>query len=127
MDLRITKEDSEAIGFVIACSFAQAISIEDINRWAESVLMAADDYPDYILELCVFNGHLKDLNSVVGFAPVCKLSEAEFSAIHGIADMRGINRFEPAPTKVQAKCALESNAHILQRFREQFSFVQFNA
>jgi len=127
MDLRITKEDSEALGFVVACASAQALGVEEINHWAEAVLMSTDEYPDYMLEICVFNGFLKDIYGIIGFTPVCTLSEREMTALHGIADKRGVSRFEPSPSKKQAQRALESNPHILQRYQEQFRFVQFSA
>ena len=123
LDVRLSKESSEAIAFVFASHFAEALCMREINQWAESVLLATDDYPEYILDLCTHKGYLKDVYNLIGFAPVSDLSAEEKEALHGIADMRGVDRFEPFPSKERAKEMLRVNAHVLPRFREQFPFV----
>lgn len=127
VDLRITKENPEAIAFVFACCYSESLTMEEVNKWADFVLLNTDDYPEYILELCVYKGFLKDFYKIMGFSPSSDLSENENMALHAIADSRGVNRYEPEPTREAAKIALENNSQILIRFKEQFPFVQLNS
>ena len=127
LDLRITKENSDAIGFVLSCLYAEALTIDEMNQWADSILLATDDYPEYILELCVYKGLLKDLYNIIGFSPPSGLSEGETDALCAIADRRGFERYELKPSKENAASALKANPQVLERFKEQFSFVQINS
>ncbi|ELR63080.1 hypothetical protein C942_04729 [Photobacterium marinum] len=127
MDLRIYQDDSEAIGFVIAALFSQAINLAEMQKWAESVIMDCDDYPDYIIDLIGYSGFLKDIYTVIGFYPASSLSDRQYLALVGIADIRGIDRFDTTPSKVDALAALKREPEILKRFIAEFPFTELCA
>lgn len=127
LDLRVTKEASEGIGFVLDCLFCEAITIAELRHWADSVMLELDEFPTYLVELSEFNGYLAHINQVIGFAPVSDLNDAEQDALCAIADLRDVDRYEPVPSKTKAKKSLLENPHILSRFGQQFPLIKLNA
>ena len=49
--LALTRENSATIGFVVSCIFAGAIDKRELQAWADHVLVSADSYPLYIVDL----------------------------------------------------------------------------
>jgi hypothetical protein len=119
----LDKEDSATIGFVVASAFANAIDRSEIQAWADHVLVTADKYPLYIVDLSTFDGPLANIYEIIRFAPHSGLNDKEHDALIGIAFLRGRQQFEPVPTKDQALSALTEHPHVLARFRETFPFI----
>jgi hypothetical protein len=119
----LDKEQSGTIGFVVSCAFAGAIDKSELRAWADHVLVSADSYPLYIVELSTFDEPLCDIFRVICFVPHSGLSDAEEDALVGIAYARGREQFEPTPTREEALAALARHSHVLARFREIFPFI----
>jgi len=124
MELHLDRNDSRTIGFVVTCLFNEAIELQDLHAWADEVLRSGVTHPDYILELAVFKGPLKDIFKVIGFAPDSELSKSQEKAISGIAYARGVTPYEKSPSKEAALAALERHPEIMHRFREMFPFLR---
>jgi hypothetical protein len=121
--LLLDKENSSTIGFVVSCAFAGAIDRQELQAWADHVLVAADSYPLYIVDLSTFDEPLSHIFRVIGFVPRSGLSDTEEDALIGITYMRGRQPFEPTPTREEALAALAGHSHVLARFRETFPFI----
>jgi hypothetical protein len=121
--LALTKENSTTIGFVVSCIFAGAIDKQELQAWADHVLVSTDSYPLYIVDLSTFNEDLFHIFRVIGFVPHCDLTETEKDALVGIAFVRGREQFEPVPSQDQALAALAAHLPVLARFRDTFPFI----
>ena len=121
--LGLTKENSTTIGFVVSCIFAGAIDKQELQQWADHVLVSTDSHPLYIVELSTFDETLFHIFRVIGFVPHCDLTDPEKVALVGIAFVRGREQFEPVPSRDQAMAALGAQPHVLARFRDTFPFI----
>ncbi len=89
------------------------------------VLLEAPNPPHYIVELSQFDGRLKDIFRIIGFAPSSGLSEEQEDALIGIAYSRGITRYEPEPTEDQALNSLSKHPEVLEQFRHAFPYLKW--
>jgi hypothetical protein len=122
----LTKEDSTTIGFVVSSIFAGAIDQPELQAWAEHVLVSADSYPLYIVDLNSFDEKLCHIFEVIGFVPHSGLTNAEEDALVGTF-VRGREQYEPVPSRAQALAALAAHPRVLDRFRETFPFIRLPA
>ncbi|WP_422463837.1 MULTISPECIES: hypothetical protein [unclassified Endozoicomonas] len=121
----LTKDDSEAIGFVMGCLFSSSVSVEEFNKWAMMIVdkVELDQIPPFIFDLISFQGSLTDIYKTIGFTPVWKRSNEEDAALFGIAIKRGREVYDmPVSSSVALKC-LENNPHIEDIFNEMFPFI----
>src|SRR3974390_3484047 len=117
-ELFLDRENSATIGFVVACAFTGVIDQSEIRAWADHVLVSAERYPLYVVDLSTFEGPLNHIYQIVGFAPHSGLSDKERDALVGIGFLRGRQQFEPEPTGEQALAALAAHPQVLARFRD---------
>jgi hypothetical protein len=120
---RLDRDDSVTIGFVVACLFRQAISVEELRAWADHVLLSAPAYPNYVTELSLFDGYFKDIFGVIGFVPSRGLSEDQELAVGGVALVRGREPFDPPASRTEALAALGRHPEVLAEFRSTFPFL----
>lgn len=111
------------LGLALDAAFTQAISFAELQQWAEMRVAELATPPDYLLELLSFDGTLAALASMLGDIAESDLSATEQQALAGIADLRGIARFEPSPSPAKAAKALQQSPQLLQRFCQQFPFI----
>ena len=124
MELHLDRDDSRTIGFVVSCLFNEAIELQDLHAWADEVMRSGEAHPDYIFELAVFKGPLKDIFKLIGFAPDSELTRSQENAILGIAYARGVTPYEKSPSKEEALAALARHPEVMKRFREMFPFLR---
>ena len=67
--LKIYKDNSDDLGFVIGCLFSQAINLCEFRLWVDSVIekLPADLIPNYMFDLAGFDGHLFEISKIIGF------------------------------------------------------------
>lgn len=123
LDTHVTAQNSQALDFVLAAVFCEAISIEEMHRWAQLMIEQLAEPPFYLFELMEFTGPLAHIDHLIDFQPQSELNPNDEKALAGIADCRGIKRFEQTPTKQQAAKALAQSPQILNRFKAQFPFI----
>jgi hypothetical protein len=121
--LHLNRDDSATIGFVVACLFSDAISLDELRAWADHVLISVPEYPDYLIELGGFRGYPKDIYRFIGFVPSSGLSTSQKDALVGIAFARGRDPFDPPVSRSKARAALERHPDMLAEFRETFPFL----
>ena len=119
----LIKSNSATIGFVIACLFERAISVDELRDWADFVLTSETDYPDYILDLSSFTGYAKDIYAVLGFVPDREFTDDQRLALLGHAYMRGRDPADPGTSRAEALAALNENPEIHAEFKKTFPFL----
>lgn len=126
--LKIYKDNSDDLGFVIGCLFSQAINLCEFRLWVDSVIekLPADLIPNYMFDLAGFDGHLFEISKIIGFVSSSKLSNDEKVSLSAIAYLRGADVYDPPVTKEEALKALEKNPNILERFKSTFPFIKLN-
>ena len=128
-DLKITRESSDQIGFVVACAMCGAISVEELNKWAEYIIKEnpIEDIPDYIFELVYFKDFLSRIFKLIGFVPSTKwLPEGGLEA-YGITALRGRLSPDAGVDASKAITALDKRPDIIQRFKQVFPFIDLSA
>jgi hypothetical protein len=129
MKVRLQKDDSATIGFVIDCVFSDAINLDELRDWADHVIGLAPvfpsaEYPSWLVDLSSFSGTAKDLFATIGFAPHRGLKKNERHALTGIACARGRSPSgDGAPSPEKARAALEAAPHIRAEFVATFPFL----
>jgi hypothetical protein len=121
----LTKDNSETIGFVVACLFAEAIGKDELRAWTGHIFATTETQPVYLADLCTFDEPLFHIFDVIGFVPRCDLSEPQEVALVGIACARGRKRFESEPAREHALAVLKLHPGVLNRFRATFPFIEF--
>lgn len=119
----LTKDDSGLIGFVVSAVFNEAITIDEMKKWAELTIMQDENIPLYIYDLVDFSEGLADIYEVIGFAPEFPYDDSEDQAVLGVAFLRGIEPYESNISKKEALEAMEKYPHILNDFRKIFPFI----
>lgn len=124
--LKIYKENSEDLGFVIGCLFSEAINLTEFNQWVELCIsnLEQDNIPLYLFELLDFNDSLAKIYNSIGFVPISNLSEEESLALYGIAYLRKKDIYDPEINKSQALKLLEKHPLVMNRFKEAFPFIE---
>ena len=87
----LTREDSDEIGFVVACAFSSAISLDELKQWCIDVVIKnnpVDQIPGYIFDLMDFDQPLMHVFKLIGFVPSWARIDAEDDALMGIAAHR---------------------------------------
>lgn len=107
----------------LAAAFSEAISLAELQQWAERRVAELDNPPDYLLALLTFDGSLAQLECSLTDVITAELTHVEQRALAGIADLRDINRFEQSPSPAQAAKALQQSPQLLARFCLQFPFI----
>lgn len=121
----LTKENSDAIGFVIACLYASAIDLSELNQWAVSVIDRMDtaEIPDYIYDLVSYNESLAGIYKVIGFHPDWNCLKEEEDALYGIAIKKNRNVFDIPISPKRALQCLEKRSYIQDIFNQFFPFA----
>ena len=90
MKWKIHKENSEDLGFALACLDYQAITIEELKKWLEIVLMdtPTEELPNYFFDL--IDGDVFDIFKNMSYVPHSSLSRYEKYALEGIAYIRKV-------------------------------------
>ena len=125
MKWAIYKENSEDLGFALACLDYQAITIEELKKWLDIVLMdtPTEELPNYFFNLV--DADQDHIANDIGYVPHCHLSRYEKYALEGIAYLRKVRSLTDMLVKEEtALKALQNNPQILERFKKFFPFVQ---
>lgn len=128
MALRLTKEDSDDLGFATECVTADALTFDEFKTWIYGIIEKSDNYPAFLLDIAAIDEKFDfTLNTmrVVGFEPHWRHSDAEYLAIDGIAYRRFPDHESDAAPRSKAIAALEQNPQIEKRFREMFPFIDW--
>ena len=124
----LTRDDSSQIGFVTACLFSEAITLDDLHNWCVHLISQHDvaDLPSYVFELVDFDGYLKDIYETIGFSAGFSRTPSEDLALQGLAVLRGRQPYELHVSPAQAVSMVAQHPEILARFREVFPFIEVN-
>ena len=125
MKWAIYKENSEDLGFALACLDYQAITIEELKKWLDIVLMdtPTEELPNYFFDL--IDGDVFDIFKNMSYVPHSSLSRYEKYALEGIAYIRKVRSLTDMLAKEEtALKALQNNPQILERFKKFFPFVE---
>ena len=125
MKWAIYKENCEDLGFALACLDYQAITIEELKKWLDIVLMdtPTEELPNYFFDL--IDGDVFDIFKNMSYVPHSSLSRYEKYAVEGIAYIRKIRPLTDMLAKEEtALKALQNNPQILERFKKFFPFVE---
>lgn len=130
-NFRVSKNDSEDLGFAVTCLFTGSISRDEFNQWIYWVIANTDDeLPTFFYYLDEFGPGLKDIYAVIGFSPSEDFSESETAALEAIGyrrktlepDSYAIKIGERSSPEKAARC-LTRNPHIERRFEAAFPFL----
>ena len=125
MKWAIYKENCEDLGFALACLDYQAITIEELKKWLDIVLMdtPTEELPNYFFNLVdADQGHFAN---DIGYTPGSNLSRYEKYALEGIAYIRKVRSLSDMVVKEEkALKSLQNNPQILERFKKFFPFVE---
>lgn len=119
----LEKEDSHLIAFVLSAFAARAIDAADIRRWADGIFSQGGTYPHYLLELCWFDGRLRELYDAIGFTPCWPDGLGDRNALEAFAFRRGIIPFEANRSQEEAEGLLRANPQIATAFKEAFPWL----
>ena len=125
MKWAIYKENSEDLGFALACLDYQAITIEELKKWLDIVLMdtPTEELPNYFFDL--IDGDVFDIFKNMNYVPHSSLSRYEKYALEGIAYIRKVRSLSDMLAKEEtALKSLQNNPQILERFKKFFPFVE---
>ena len=125
MKWAIYKENSEDLGFALACLDYQAITIEELKKWLDIVLMdtPTEELPNYFFNLV--DADQDHIANDIGYTPCFNLSRYEKYALEGIAYIRKVRSLSDMVVKEEtALKALKNNPQILERFKKFFPFVE---
>ena len=125
MKWAIYKENSEDLGFVLMCLAYQAITIEELKKWLDIVLMdtPTEELPNYFFDL--IDGDVFDIFKNMSYVPHDNLSRYEEYAVEGIAYIRKVRPLIDMVVKEEtALKSLQNNPQILERFKKFFPFVE---
>ena len=125
MKWAIYKENCEDLGFALMCLSYQSITIEELKKWLDIVLMdtPTEELPNYFFNLVdADQGHFAN---DIGYTPGSTLSRYEKYALEGIAYIRKVRPLIDMVVKEEtALKALQNNPQILERFKKFFPFVE---
>ena len=125
MKWAIYKENSEDLGFALMCLSYQSITIEDLKKWLDIVLMdtPTEELPNYFFDLV--DADQDHIANDIGYVPHSSLPRYEKYALEGIAYIRKVRSLTDMLVKEEtALKALQNNPQILERFKKFFPFVQ---
>ncbi len=121
---RLTKQDSDDIGFVYSCLVSGAISFEEFKSWLYLVIEQEDEVPSYVWDAIDLNQKFDFVPlKVMGFTPGWKRSDDENDAINGISYRRRKDYTSDAVASDDALKKLRENPHIEDRFKKTFPFI----
>jgi hypothetical protein len=122
----LTRDDNETIGFVVACAFSSAISMDELRQWCSDIVIRnsrIEDIPAYIFELVDFDQALMRIHEVIGFVPDRDWAEEEGYALCGIAAYRHRLAADAGLSADQAKQFLVERPYVMEKFRATFPFI----
>lgn len=125
-DAKLTGFDrgnSDRLGFVISSLFYEAISIEELRRWAFDLFTSTEGAPLVLMDLSEFHGLPAHVFEVIGFTPHWPYRESAKRALWGIAYLRGRAPLEPRLSKDQCLRLVVSLPHIRSAFEREFPFI----
>ena len=125
MKWAIYKENSEDLGFALMCLSYQSITIEELKKWLDIVLMdtPTEELPNYFFNLV--DADQDHIANDIGYVPHCHLSRHEKYALEGIAYLRKVRSLTDMLVKEEtALKALQNNPQKLERFKKFFPFVE---
>ncbi|WP_316364545.1 hypothetical protein [Candidatus Thiodiazotropha sp. CDECU1] len=125
---RLTKGNSEDIGFASTCLVANAISFSEFKEWIYYVIQHTENVPTYLFEILDIDekyDYTLKRQSVIGFTPSWEGTNQEENALDGIAYKRNLNHKSDSVNREDALKALEEQSHIEKHFREMFPFIKW--
>jgi hypothetical protein len=125
--VRIAKNDSDELGFVITCLFCSSITPDELHEWCFGAIarLEQDEIPPYVFALSEFNDKLANVFKVIGFVPSWKHMDGDEAALSGIAITRGVHVADWPTSREQCLAALANNSAIESRFSSTFSFIDY--
>ena len=125
MKWAIYKENSRDLGLALMCLAYQAITIEELKKWLDIVLMdtPTEELPNYFFNLV--DADQDHFANDIGYTPGSNLSRYEKYALEGIAYIRKVRPLIDMVVKEEkALKSLQNNPQILERFKKFFPFVK---
>jgi hypothetical protein len=119
----LTKNDSNEIGFVTTCLFAQALDIDELHDWISLVLGSRVNTPSYLLDLLEFKGPLFKIYKIIGFVPPWPGTDDEKLALFGVAYQRGREPFQCPLSRDEALAKLKEFPNVRLTFAKTFPFL----
>ncbi|MFI8595212.1 hypothetical protein ACIGCK_12405 [Microbacterium sp. NPDC078428] len=124
---RVTRDDSEDLGFALSCLTAGAVTLDEFTGWIYLVLEQSDEFPGYLIDLTdVEHKHelLRGWRDLVGFLPASPLSSREEKAVVGIAYARFERFRHDTIRRGAASAALHESDTLRTRFARSFPSIR---
>ena len=120
-EMRISKEDSSDLDFVVQCLMTGAIDVPELRAWCEHLVATSAEVPDWVFDLISFDEAAFHVYRVIGFVP--HGSDANRHAVAGIALKRGRSIDATVFNPAKAQNALSLHPEVMGRFGETFPFL----
>ncbi|MEM1378278.1 MAG: hypothetical protein AAGG69_12910 [Pseudomonadota bacterium] len=122
--MKLRKNDSEDLGFALACMSTSVISWPEFQEWAVHAIEQVEDAPSYLFDILDTNKR-EDFKwrESIGFYPASGLNSREEIALDGIGYKRNNGWSTDAVSRVAALAALKSNPQVMERFCDAFPFL----
>lgn len=121
--MRISRQDSADLGFVLAALMIGAISKEELRAWADYAIARLDEPPAWLFDLSFFDAPAFHAYKIVGFVP--DEQEENYDALAGIAVSRGRTIDETRLNPEKALQAMKDAPETVERFSATFPFLEF--
>lgn len=126
---RLTRDDSDDVGFALTCLISGVITFEEFKDWIYHVIEHedVDDIPGYFFRILDIDNKFDFTNratEVMGFYPGFGPTKDESRAICAIGYQRFEGYHSDFVNKERALSAALRNPQIVQRFRNTFPFIK---
>lgn len=128
---KITKENNgEDISFTIACLYSGIINLAEFKQWLYKVIDATEvgELPFYIWDLIELEeGQQAKITQIMEFTPYINLTKEQYAALTGMALKRFPNvgsDYDLSIPRAKALKAFEKSPSLLEKVKEEFSFIE---
>lgn len=126
---KLSKGDSDDIGFASTCLVAGVINFDEFKQWLYFVIENSDDIPGYVFDVLdlhdKFDFTLR-MNELMGFhASWQGQCSSEENALDGIAYKRNNDFVSDAVSREEALLDLEKHPQIENKFQTLFPFIKY--
>lgn len=122
---KLTREQSEDLGFAITSFIKNAITKEELLHWCYYIieLYEAEDIPIFIFDLETEKYQINEIYRIIGFVPSTNLTLKQKKAVYGIAIKRVGTLGDVNYKEKTVLNALEESPEIIERFHKAFPFL----
>ena len=123
--MRLTKNDSDDIGFAVTCLFSGVLTWAEFQNWIHHVIETVDDPPHYVFDLLDI-GEKHDFKplQLMGWWPSWGASDQEHNALSGVGYPRFSEYSSDSIGRAGAERALDKHPEVLEQFRAAFPFIE---